>query len=349
MDIYALDKDFQLRSIGIPFGNLQWTRRYYEAGQFQLSVPFNVYDKDWAYIGTKDRKELGMVQKLQLTGEGNSNVLLSGFFCEKMLDDKTCYPRYIADAAKTETAVRNIFTKYKDDLPITLAAANNPLLGDATQSDFSDDMMGRKLYSMLESRECSLRVEYDFVNNRLELKVWKGLDRTQSQTDNAYQVFSSEFGNIVSKTMNIDESSYKNYAIIPVNADDNGKEKDTYYLDWSNGGYKKEIVLDFRSSRPETGQSIADFKNGILQEASEKLLSYAKVEDINVQQAGNAGYMVDYDLGDKCDVILTDIGLQMETRIVEVMEVFKAEGGHSVTLGLGNKRIDNIRRAVNAI
>lgn len=350
MELYALDDKFNLISVGIPYKTLQWNRRYYEAGDFAVELPMSVYDTSWAYIGTNDRPELGMIQKLQEYGEGDVNVLISGFFCEKMLDDKTCYPRYIGDAPKTETAVRNIFTKYKDDLPITLAPANDPLLGDRTQSDFSDDEMGKKLYAILESRECSLRVEYDFVNNRLELKVWKGVDRTQSQTTNPFQTFSSEFANITNKSLDLDDSAYKNYAIIPVNGDQaNNREQQVYYLDWSNGGYKREIVFDMRSSKPEDGQSMADFKDAILQEAAEKLATYAKVEEVNIVQAGNVGYLIDYDLGDKCDVILTDVGIQMETRIVEVQEVFKADGGHNVTVGLGNKRIDNIRRAVNSI
>lgn len=349
MEIYALDKDFRLISIGIPYVNLQWTRRYYEAGEFMLEIPMKVFDTSWKYIGTKDRPELGMIQKIQEFGEGDVSALVSGFFCEKMLDDKTCYPRYVGDVPKTETAVRNIFTKYKDDLPIQLAPANNQLLGDRTQSDFSDDQMGRKLYSMLESRECSLRVEYDFINSKLLLKVWKGVDRTQSQTVNAWQTFSNDFGNIVDKSIDMDESGYKNYAIIPVNANDDGKEQQTYYLDWSNGEYKREIVFDMRSEKPEENQTEADFKAGILQEAAERLQTYAKIEDINVQQAGNVGYLKDYDLGDKCDVLLSDVGIHMETRIVEVLEVFKADGGHTVTIGLGNKRIDNVRRAVNSL
>lgn len=350
MDIYALDSNFQLVSIGIPYSNLQWTRRYYEAGEFQLELAKSLFDRDtWAFVGTADRPELGMVQKVQNAGD---NVLVSGFFCEKWLDDKTCYPRYIGDVSKTETAVRNIFTAYKKDLPISLAPANDPLLGDRTQSDFSDDFLGKKLYSILESRECSYRVRYDYVANKLYLEVWKGLDRTQSQNDNPTQTFSTEFGNIVSHSFDLDSSDYKNYAILPCNANDNGKEQNVFYVDLSNGGYRKEIVFDMRSSKPEENQSAAAFKQAMEQEGLERLLTHALVEDISIQPAGNAGYMRDFDLGDKCDVILTDVSVMMETRIVEVIEVFKAakdNGGHTVSVGLGNKRIDNIRRAVNSI
>lgn len=345
MDVYALDEGFNLITMAIPYDNVQWNRRYYEAGSYEMQIPLEVYDPSWRYIGTADRPELGMVQKTQKASR--DMMLVSGFFCEKMLDDKVCYPRYIGDVQKTEQAVRNIFTRYKANLPIELAPANDPLLGDRTQSDFSDNQLGSKLYSILESRECSYSVVYDFVQNALRLKVWQGKDRTQSQSINSFQTFSLEFGNITNSRTDFDDSAYKNYAILPVNADDNGKEQQTYYLDWSSGGYKKEIVFDMRASKPETGQTAAAFKDAILQEAAEKLLSYAKIEDIEVDVL-ESGYMTDFDIGDKCDVMLTDVHVAAETRIVEINEVFK-EGGHTVSVGLGNKRISNIRRAVNSL
>lgn len=345
MTVYALDEGFNLITMAIPYDNLQWNRRYYESGDYVMQIPLGLYDPTWTYIGTKDRPELGMVQKAQKDDEGK--MVVSGFFCEKMLDDKTCYPRYIGDAAKTETAVRNIFSAYKDDLPIALAPANDLLLGDRTQSDFSDDFLGEKLYKILESRECTYSVIYDFENNALALKVWQGKDRTQSQNVNSFQTFSAEFGNITGSRTDFDDSAYKNYAIIPVNADDNGKEQQTYYLDWSNGGYKKEIVFDMRTSKPETGQTLAAFKDAVLQEAAENLIQYAKIEDIEVDVI-ESGYMEDFDIGDKCDAVLTDVSVEMEARIVEINEVFK-EGGHTVSVGLGNKRITNLRRAVNSL
>lgn len=346
METYALDSNFNLVSIGIPYDNLQWTRKYYEAGQFQMQLPLKIYDSSWQYIGTNDRPELGMIQNVEISGEGETNVLISGFFCEKMLDDKACYPRYTGTATKTETAVRNIFSKFKKDLPITLASANNPLLGDKTDFDIVDDQLGEKIYSILESKELSYKVVYDYVDNKLQFKVWQGVDRTQSQTKNPYQVFSSEFGNITNKNVKLDESGYKNYAIIPIMDDGETVGADTLYLDWSNGGYRKEIVFDMRSSWPDEYTTDAEFKQQVLQQAAEMLQEYAVVEDIDINQADNSGYMKDYDLGDKCDVILTDIGVTMETRIVQIEEVFKASEGHSVTIGLGNKRLDNIRKAV---
>lgn len=340
--IYALDSAFQLVTMDVPYINLQWTRRYYEAGQFTAEIPLSVYDDSWAYIGSPSRKELGMVEKRYSTE--NDTILISGFFIEKKLDWRACYPRYIGDVPRTETAVRNIFSRYKGDLPIKLGEPNNPLLGDRTQSDFTDDQLGEKIYSILESRECSYRIRYDYEGNQLFFEVWQGLDRTQSQAKNARQAFSFELGNILSRDIDFDESDYKNYAVIPVNADDDGNEQQTYYLDWTNGESKREIVINMRSSKPEEGQSMAEFKAAVLQEAVEKLMERQRIESVDIE-VSEKGYMVDYDLGDRCDVLLTDVTVEMQTRIVEVYEVFKDEK-HSITVGLGNKRISNLRRAV---
>lgn len=359
LDIYALNSNFEVIAVGIPYDNLQWNRKYYESGDFSMRVALSVYDSSWKYIGTKDRPELGMVQQVQLSGSSDLHVQISGFFCEKMLDDKTIFPKYKTDVAKTETAIRDIFSRYKDDLPIGIEAANNPLLGDRTQLDFSDDELGKKLYSILETRQISYRVRYNYTTNRLNFGVWQGKDRTQSQSVNGYQVFSTEFGNIAKTTVDLDDSAYKNYAIVPANANEDDIEQDVFYIDHSNGGYKKEIVFDMRSRRPEKEREPTEdepnpptqaeldkeYRDSVIQEATERLESYSKVEDIDVDMVGDSGYMVDYDLGDKCDVILNNLGIQMQTRIVEVSEVFKKDG-HTLTVGLGNKRISNIRRAV---
>lgn len=346
MDIYALDKDFNLLSMAIPYDNLQWSRRYYQAGQFAAQMPLALYDPNWAYIGTPDRPELGMVQKLQ--SSDSTTILISGFFCEKMLDEKVCYPRYQGDAAQTETAVRSIFSQYKEDLPIILGAANTPLLGDRTQSDFSDDELGTKLYSILEPRELSYRVRYDYESNKLIFEVWQGLDRTQSQTENSWVTFSADFGNLQGRTFDMDDSAYKNYAIIPVDADEDGIEMDTFYVDLSNGGRKRKIVFDMRSETVSEELTEAEWKQAVMQEATERLMSYQKVEDIDVNVI-QGEYLNSFDLGDKCSTELPDIGYSLESRIVEVNEVFKADGGHTVSVGLGNKRISNLRRAVSRL
>lgn len=343
MEVFALNSNLELVTVNIPYFNLQWHRRYYEAGEFSMQVDANHYDPEWAYIGSSERPEIGMVQKVEYSSGGSSTVQLSGFFLEKMLDDKACYPRYVGSASTTEQACRAIFTKYKSDVPISLSAANSPMLGDSTKSDFSDDPLGEKLYSILESRELSHRVTRDNETGELYWGVWQGLNRTQGQNVNPWATFSSDFGNVKSESVVLDASDYKNYCIIPAAEDDAGKETVVEYADLSGGGYKRIMVLDKRSSKPEDGQTDADFRESLRQEGLEALLERQSIQDVDIDSADESGYNFNYDLGDLCDVLIPRLSISVEARIVEAYEVFKSSG-HSVTLGFGNKRISNFRR-----
>lgn len=352
MNVYALDKDFNLVAIGLPYDNLQWNRRYYTFGTFEMQISKEVFDPSWAYIGSDERDELGMVQRVV---PQDDLVLISGFFCEKMLDWRAIYPKYhpiinslrVGETEYTLPAwefCRDMFNEFVDGLPIEWGGDMS--VEEGIYAEAEDDHLGEKLYSILETIEASYKVRFDRETGDLLFDVWKGRDRTQSQKANTWCVFSKEFGNVKSDSITTDDSDYYNYAIVPCDADEDGVEREVLYVDLTNGEPRRDIVIDMRSSSVSDDQTMAQWRESVRQEATEKLLDYAKVEDIDIEVLTDSGYMTDYDLGDKCDVVLTDMNKVMESRIIEVLEVFKPEG-HEITIGLGNKRISNIRRAVN--
>ena len=54
-------------------------------------------------------------------------------------------------------------------------------------------------------------------------------------------------------------------------------------------------------------------------------------------------YHTDYDLGTKCEAIIEDMGLQIQGRIVEIHEVWKA-GQHALEIELGNQILSKIKK-----
>ena len=341
IELYALGESFEVLAVCVPYTNLQWNRRYYEAGDFSMQVARDQFDPAWRYLWSPSRPEVGMVQKVAYTGEGFAGtVQVSGFFAEKMLDDAVCYPRYVGDEPTTEGACRAIFSAFAGDLPISLGAAGDPMVGDRTRSDFSDDELGSKLYSILETREASCRVRYDFEGDELIFEVWKGLDRTQGQSVNPWAVFSTAWGNLSGESVNSDESAYRNVCIVPAYEGEDGVETVTVTVDLSaEGERKRRMVLDKRSSKPEEGQSLEDFKAALEQEALEKLAD--KQPEVEVDAEVSSGYLESWDLGDRVSIDVPAVGISMEARVVEVAEVFKSSG-HEVTPTFGNKKIRRI-------
>ena len=79
MELFALDKDFNIVSQFVAT-NIQWNRKYYEHGDFSIQIPLNQYSSDMAYVYTKDRKEVGMINKVSYSDSNSfQNVQLSGF------------------------------------------------------------------------------------------------------------------------------------------------------------------------------------------------------------------------------------------------------------------------------
>lgn len=345
MEVYALDSSFGLVTPNVPYVNLQWNRKYYQAGDWEMQIPASAYDPSWRYLVGNARPEVGLVQKVEFDdSDGRRLVSVSGFFAEAVLDGIVCSPRFVTDKAHTETAVSALVDAMglADKKGVAFVANGSPL-GDRTQCDFLGDALGDKCFSILETRELSYRVRRyrpSAGRDALMMQVWQGVDRTVGQSENARALFSQAFGNVAKATASVDESAFANVCVVSAN-----DEALSFEVDESGGGERFETFLDKNSERPEDGQTAADFRAGLEQEARERLADLAVSVDIDVDNFGAAGYMTDYDLGDLVTVEMPDVGLSLDARVSEVSEVFKASG-HTVTLGFGNKRISNIERAV---
>lgn len=62
MQLAFMDAEFNIIRY-FKYINLQWFRRYYEPGEFSVQLPASEYEASAVYIFTKDRPELGLVQK----------------------------------------------------------------------------------------------------------------------------------------------------------------------------------------------------------------------------------------------------------------------------------------------
>ena len=71
-------------------------------------------------------------------------------------------------------------------------------------------LLGDLLYQELQTVGASFRVEYDFINAQFIFSVWRGVDRTQSQSANPWAVFSDTWGSLYGYDAQRDDSNYRN-------------------------------------------------------------------------------------------------------------------------------------------
>lgn len=343
MELLALDAAFQPIDY-LPYFNLQWTREYYKVGQFSVQISATSYDPAMVYLYSAERPETGIIQKVELkeTVKGRF-VQLSGYFLEAILNDKVVYPTYYASGSIPATVVA-MLRQYKDDIPLLTVADAPAGQADKTSWQETGGQIADVAYTKLQTVQYSLRCRYNYQENTITAEVWQGLDRTQEQTTNPFVTFSDGFGNLTEVDASSDRSNHKNYAIVA--GQDQEENRKVAYADLSGGGYKRILYVDARSERWDPKeQTEAEYLAGLQQKGLDELLNYQIIQNVDIQAASSGfEYLQDWDLGDKVDVIVEDVGLAMQARIVTVREVFK-QNNHTVEIELGDKKLTDIQKA----
>lgn len=328
MELYGLTSTFGTVKI-LKCINVQWNRRYYEAGTFSLQLRASDWDASIVYVYTAERPETGMVQKVEIehTIKGDM-VQVEGYFLEGMLNWKVTYPKH-ASTGNISAACKTLVAALMTDTGVTVPTQADIGASAAFESD--GELLGDATYAALKAQELSQRIAYDYLTGQIRYTVWQGKNRLQSQSVNAYAIFSQDFGTVDAMTITRDESAYRNYATVlydggVLNID----------LRASSSIPKRILYIDTGMSQAD-GQTQADFLAAVEAEGRKQLAEYPSIVNIDatvIQR--NAMYLTDYDLGDKCDVRDDRLALAFETRIVGIDEVWK-ENTHTVTLQFGDK------------
>ena len=209
IDLMGLDENF-LPVAYIPFVNLQWNRRYYEVGKFTVQIRAEDYDQRIKYVFTHQRPELGIVERIETQQNVKGHfVLLSGRFFESVLNRRLAFPNFDKNYAMNALVDRFINHEwYKNRKYNILVAPDIPT--DVVEVKWVNDPIGECMYGTLETLEMSQRIEFDPDALTLTYRVWQGLDRTESQNENAHALFSDESCNVTSFKYIEDWSDYKN-------------------------------------------------------------------------------------------------------------------------------------------
>lgn len=343
MQLLALDAGFQPVAY-LPYFNLQWTREYYQPGQFSVQIAAADFQPSMAYLYTPDRPETGIIQKVALTETVKGRFLqLSGYFLEANLNDKVVWPTYYATGS-IPSAVVAMLRQYKDDIPLLTVADAPAVQTDETSWQETGGQLADVAYTRLRTVQHSLRCRYDYQANTITAEIWQGLDRTQEQAANPFVTFSDGFGNLAQVDASMDRSNYKNYAVVV--GQDQAENRKVAYADLSGGGYKRVLYVDARSERWDSEkQTESEYLASLQQKGLDALLDYAVIHNADIQAAaGGFVYREDWDLGDLVDVIVAEIGMAMQARIVTVREVFK-QNNHTVEIELGDKKLTQLQKA----
>lgn len=359
MKLIILDENFD--TIGsIPlFRTLIWIRRYDKFGCFELysSKEYFTLLNAGRYLYRNDADELGVIDEVKYTQDdkGSREAYAKGNFAEILLGDRVIEHTFTL-TGNTEMAMRDLVTRVAISPSDSERKIKHLRLGEINgiagnlSTQTTGDNLSEKLYEIGNTQELSHRIRYDYLTNDLCFEVWQGKDRRDSQEVNSWAVFSNSFTNIRNVVYSKNSNTYRNFAYVAGSGE--GSDRTIVTVDVRQPGEnRKEIFVDARDLQQEDGDGKAipqDVYVAMLEQRGiEKLAEYRKVETVNSEIDPNANlvYKKDFDLGDYCTYINTEIGIETDKRITEIIEVY--EGGCiKVSVTFGTDEVSTIKQLI---
>jgi len=326
VELYFLDDNFNYASAPIDdYLSLTWIDRYQAAGEFSLSLsPDLAKDAMRAAYLMNSERGIMEITGVSYSAAGQRKLTVTGNGLLWLLAR-----RIITADGQSSNAVGTIIrTRVTSETNTTARALPLPLSYDVSTA--SDQITatynyGENLYEwaikLLQRTYCGASITLDRSANKLNLRVYKGLNRTQNQTTNSRAIFSQSFGNIRELEIKKSILDYKNVCIAY-----NGT---AYTLDGTGGTEpRREFMISVDSEAGDTTKRA---------ECSNALAECRKVDSVSgTADQSDMRYLTDYNVGDFCDIADDYTGIMVSARITEVSTIYE-KGAARVIPSFGNQ------------
>lgn len=340
MEFYILDENFDIIGIVDTYKSAIWTERYYESGDFELYMPvseeiLNLFRSGKYVIKAKDRSRCMILEKLSIeSDEENGDYIiatgrsLSSILSRRIVWKQTSYSGRIENTIRklvdmnfihTDIAARKIANmEMKDPIGLTEILA----------IQYTGDNVEEAIQDICKTYKIGYDIELDFKQKKLKFYLYKGTNRSYSQTENPYVVFSQNYENLLTSTYTNDKTEHKNVAQIAGSGEGTARIKTT--VGSATGIERREVFVNASQTSDNSGEIEASaYLNMLAQEGFDKLAELKEKENMEAEIAANQTYKLneDYFLGDVVEII-DEWEHKIAPRVTEVIEC-QSDTGYS--------------------
>lgn len=336
MNIYVLDKNFNLVTLIDEYISIIWTRRYFTYGDFELYLSATKSNLDTLQQGyylvrekdvtvTEYRNVMIISSRKITTDEQNGDNLTVTGFCLKSILKRRVVAEQTNLNGQIAACIRQLVTENIISPTVSARAISNFTLG--TDSITLTDSMqmqitGDNLSDAITEICTTYGLGYDIYisGSNFVFYLYQGADRSYNQAVNPHVVFSTEFDNLISSEYVNNRDNYANVAVVAGEGEGTARKKVT--VGTASGLERLEIWVDARNASTNDGEiTEAEYNQMLAQDGVEALAE----TDITTAFSGeidnsvNYTYGVDYFLGDLVQ-IENDYNISAATRIIEVID-----------------------------
>lgn len=329
--IFVYDKGLNLLGIIDEFNSLQWTRRYFEAGEFELRV---TPDQNNVKLLTKkdnilirdNYTESAIIEGYDFEDNGDeveltvSGRFLSSVFDRRILQKTVNFSGESINAMKT---LINNATKICDNFEMEQTQSESKNIDfQCTYKNLYEYLVKISKYSLV-----GFRLVPNIENKVFIFETYEGIDRSSSQIENERYAFSDDQANIEKASLIYSSNTEYNFALVGGPGEGSSRKLKTVKKGNPTGFDLREIFVDSKNTQDNT-----NIDNQLITEGENALTNETYTFDATATDVEN--YKVKWDLGDIVDIKKEDWNITSTERIIEVKEVIE-DGKKTITPGFG--------------
>ena len=343
MQIYVFDRSLNFTGAIDNYSSLRWRRRFNQFSEFELHCPLNPDTLSPLIRGSiicksDSTEEAGFIEyrELQQNEQGEEFLVIKGKFLKSYLSRRIIWAQELLNTTN-EIAMRTLVndqcitpTDPNRIMPNLQLGALKNYVGDVNYQVTYNNLFD-ELINLTNLSNLGFRILLDTINKKLNFDVYQGMDRTAGQAINPRCIFSMDFDNILSQNYIDSSNNLKNVALVGGTGVDSarklvavgssaGLDRFEMFVDANNlsniNSVDSSVITDDIYLPMLTAKGTADLA----------LTSDIKTFDSKVNTNSNLTYKTDYDLGDKVTCLNKKWGLTMDTVIVEIEEIYEAQG-----------------------
>ena len=347
-ELYILDRNFNILGVIDEYVSIIWRPSFSEVGDFEiyLGATEKAVDllKENRYIvrssditvdagGNTTYKKVMLIKNQHIVTdvENGDFLTVTGKQLKFLLHQRIVWKQTTLNGT-VEKAIRRLV----DENAITTDTNRvipNLILGDllGLSETIEKQITGDALDEIITEICTTYNYGWDIYiyNNQLVFIVYQGTDRSYTQTERPYVVFSEDFENLYNTEYEKNTESYGNTAL--VGGQGEGLARTYAIVNDNNAGLERfEIFVDAKSvsnkvKDEDTGEekelTATAYKNLLLEEGNEKLAEAAYTEGFTGELLSDVAFIYEKDfyLGDLVTVI-NKYGLTKDVRVMSAIE-----------------------------
>ncbi len=338
MDIYILDKNFNILEVFSTYDSIVWNPKFHEPGifkaQFIFSTKMNAVLQTGNLLYKTDEDEPGVITRkyLTLNKYGEETIQVQGYMASRYLNQRIIWDKMLIEGSP-ELVMRQLVYEQaiepKDPDRVIPRLRLGDLMGyeGNISKQISYDNLQEALTDISKTYEIGYRIRLDVAEKELVFETYRGTDRTYGSETPC--IFTRSFKNVYTQKYSEDSTNYRNVCLVGGKGEDSERVMTTVGRGAGLDRYEMFYSASGLSDKDITAQ---EYTAQLQQKGSEKLSNYyiAKAFESQINQ----NKAMKYDMGDYVTCKDNHWNIMVNTQIKEITKGYsKKETSCTVTFG----------------